>query len=149
MLSSLCMVAGLVMEVPSLDVSIVWLARAIEGEGASLFGDQREEVGRWIAHTALNRLESPHWPDTMETVVCDGFYGHRLIDWPAPWAMRLARDAMARKTDVTGGALFMLSSQDLAEHGWSTDGELRSFRKGHWELHFYRRWPGGDADGTR
>jgi hypothetical protein len=121
--------------------SVLYLAKAVEGEGADLF-ENREEVGTWIAHTALNRVDDPWWPDTVEEVVREGFYGHVRVRWPADWAINLAREAIAREGDLAQGSVFMLSGEDLRAHGWSTEGALRCFEQGAYALCFFREWPG-------
>ena len=122
--------------------SVLYLARAIEGEGAGLF-ENRQEVGTWIAHTALNRLESPWWPDTIEKVVLEGFHGHVRVSRPSDWAIALAREAMARKGDLAQGAVFVLSGEDLSANGWRAESALRCFAQGAHALCFFREWPGG------
>lgn len=122
-------------------LSALALARAIEGEGAGFFGD-RHEVGAWIAHTAMNRVESAWWADTVGEVVVDGFYGQRRVAQPSAWAIDLAREAMDRERDVAQGSFFVLSGEDLANHGWSAEGTIRSFTEGRRSLYFFREWPG-------
>ena len=122
-------------------LSALALARAIEGEGAGLFGN-RHEVGAWIAHAAMNRVESAWWADTVGEVVLDGFYGQSRVAQPSAWAIDLAREAMDRERDVAQGAFFVLSGEDLANHGWSAEGTIRSFEQGRRSLYFYREWPG-------
>lgn len=121
--------------------SVHYLARAIEGEGAGLF-ENREQVGTWIAHTVLNRVESSWWPDTVEAVVVAGFYGHVRVSDPADWAIDLAREALARKEDQAQGAMFMLSGDDLETRGWSAESAIRCFEQGEYALCFFCEWPG-------
>jgi hypothetical protein len=120
----------------------LYLARAIEGEGAGLF-ENREEVGTWIAHTVLNRVVSPWWPDTVQGAVVSGFHGHVRVSRPADWAIALAREAMAREGDLAQGAVFLLSGEDLRAHGWRAEGAIRCFEQGPHTLCFFREWPGG------
>ena len=117
------------------------LARAIEGEGAGLF-ENREQVGTWIAHTVLNRVDSSWWPNTVEAVVVAGFYGHVRVSEPADWAVDLAREAMGRQEDQAQGAVFMLSGDDLETRGWSAEGAIRCFEQGEYALCFFLEWPG-------
>ena len=121
--------------------SVHYLARAIEGEGAGLF-ENREQVGTWIAHTVLNRVDSSWWPDTVEAVVVAGFYGHVRVSEPVDWAMDLARQALVRKEDQAQGAMFMLSGDDLETRGWSAEGAIRCFEQGEYALCFFCEWPG-------
>jgi hypothetical protein len=123
--------------------AVLYLAKAVEGEGAGLF-ENREEVGTWIAHTALNRLEGPWWPDTIEEVVREGFHGHVRVSRPSDWAMEVAREAMARKGDLARGAVFVLSGEDLRAHGWRAEGAMRCFEEGAHALCFFREWPGDE-----
>ena len=126
-----------------LDDDTIWLARAIQGEGAALFGDQRDEVGLWIAHTALNRVHHPWWPEFgVIKVIRSAFHGVENVRNPDPWAIELAKRALNREEDVTGGALFMLSGDDLKRAGWSSDTAIRSFSYRDASFHFFRLWPG-------
>ena len=122
--------------------SVLYLAKAIEGEGAGLF-ENRGEVGTWIAHTALNRVEDPWWPDTVEEVVLEGFHGHVRVSRPSDWAIALAGEAMSRKGDLAQGAVFVLSGEDLSAHGWSAECAVRCFEQGEYALCFFHEWPGG------
>jgi len=126
--------------------AVLYLARAIEGEGAGLF-ENREQVGTWIAHTVLNRVDSSWWPDTVEAVVVAGFYGHVRVSEPADWATDLARKAMGRKDDQAHGAIFMLSGDDLEARGWSMEGAIRCFEQGEYALCFFCEWPGESGQG--
>lgn len=123
---------------------VLYLARAIQGEGAALFGPERDEVGLWIAHTALNRLDCGWWPqyETVTDVVKDAFHGVANVKDPEPWAIDLARQALAREEDIAGGALFMLSGDDLERRGWSSAGAIRSIVYGDKSFHFFKLWPG-------
>jgi hypothetical protein len=124
------------------DISVILLARAIEGEGAALFGDSRDEVGLWIGHTAMNRMAKPWWSDTMVGVISKAFHGYINVQRPARWAVRLAKQAMERDEDITDGALFMLSGQDLDGHGWPSSGAHQVFVSDDHEMYFFRTWPG-------
>jgi hypothetical protein len=121
--------------------AVLTLARAVEGEGAGLFAD-RQEVGIWVAHTAMNRVESDWWADSVGAVVLDGFHGQSRVLQPSDWAIDLARKAMDREQDIAQGALFVLSGEDLSNHGWSTESTIHSFEQDGWSLHFFREWPG-------
>lgn len=131
------------------DDEVLWLARAIQGEGAALFGDNRDEVGLWIAHTALNRLNRerhPYWRDkyaTIVDVVRDAFHGVARVKQPEPWAIELARQALNREEDIAGGAVFMLSGADLKRHGWSSSSAIQAFVSDGHAFYFFRLWPGG------
>lgn len=120
------------------------LARAIEGEGAGLFAD-RDEVGAWIAHTVLNRVASPWWPESVEEVVLGGFHGYARVARPLRWATDLAVEALAREEDLAQGALFVLSGEDLRIHGWAADGAIRVYRQGGRSLYFFVEWPGREV----
>ena len=120
------------------------LARAIQGEGAALFGARRDEVGAWIVHTALNYWETGWW-DTPEyraiiakrigvdhldsedvrfwMVVATQYHGTAIVAGdPEPWAIRLAYNELEVRReggpDKARGARFMLSFDDLRRHGW-------------------------------
>lgn len=122
---------------------VLYLARAIQGEGAALFGDCRDEVGLWIGHTAMNRMAKPWWPDTMVGVVSSAFHGYVNVLRPARWAVHLAQQAMERDEDLAEGALFMLSGKDLEDHGWSSSSAHQAFVSDGNEFYFFRTWPGG------
>ena len=142
------MIVILTMAIPAIRrkrAAVFYLARAIEGEGAGLF-ENREQVGTWIAHTALNRVESSWWPNTVEAVVVAGFYGHVRVSSPADWAMGLAREALGREVDQAQGAIFMLSGDDLKTRGWSAEGAIRCFEQGEYALCFFHEWPGEEQD---
>jgi hypothetical protein len=125
--------------------AVLYLARAIEGEGAGLF-ENREQVGAWVAHTALNRVESSWWPNTVEAVVVSGFYGHVRVSEPEDWARDLAREALEREEDQAQGAVFMLSGDDLKTRGWGAEGAIRCFEQGKYALCFFLEWPGEEQD---
>ena len=109
----------------ALDGDEVWLARAIQGEGAALFGPHRDEVGRYIAWTVYSRMGKPWWPHTVRETVETAFHGTTLVDTPEPWALELARACVLRyrrgqlKAD---GPLFMLSGADLDAQGIEREG---------------------------
>jgi hypothetical protein len=126
---------------PTLDV--IYLARAIQGEGAGGFGDQRDALGLWIGHTAMNRLEKGWWRyDTMVDVIIGAFHGYVNVASPAPWAIDLAYCSIHREEDIADGALFMLSGGDLKEHGWSASTAIKTFTYHGLTMYFFRLWPG-------
>lgn len=113
-----------------LDDDTVTLARAIQGEGAAMFGERRDEVAYWIAHTAINRWEVPRWR-YIDGVDCT-FASRVEYDWHGtvnvsegqvePWALRIAQSAIRSRRrggiDRANGALFALSLDDLLKHEW-------------------------------
>jgi len=127
----------------AVDEDVMMVARAIQGEGAAMFGARRDEVGEWIAHTAYNYWQRRWW-DTdayrariadrigadclrsedveMWMVVATQYNGTRLVDDPEPWAIRLAHRVLeARRgdgADPTSACHFMLSLDDLQNHDW-------------------------------
>jgi len=120
-------------------------AQAVEGEGAGLFED-RITVGLWIAHTAINRSEAGWWSDSIVEVVEQDFHGWVNVSVPAGWAQEVARQALDARSgngmDITGGALFVLSRQDLVTNGWSAEEAIHAFTEGEHGLFFFRVWPG-------
>ena len=124
---------------------VILLAKAIEGEGAAFFGDQRDTVGMWIAHTALNRAAKPWWPSSVGEVVKAAFHGYVNVVEPSEWAIALALGSMERSQDWAEGALFMLSGRDLDALGISERAKsaIAYFigPQGH-EFYFFARWPG-------
>lgn len=134
------------LEPPSMD--LLYLARAIQGEGAALFGVRRDEVGLAIAHTAMNRLGKTYWPDNLMEIVTQAFHGYVNVQEPESWALDLARQAMAREGDLVDGAVFMLSHSDLVARKW-TDRAGEAVRviespDGKHRFYFFREWPGRD-----
>jgi len=130
------------MSQPSEDV--LFLARAIQGEGAGLFPD-RAMVGLWIGHTAVNLYQS-NWQGgrwaSVADAVCDRFHGWVNVTEPADWALAIARAALT-EDDITGGAQAMLSLADLHAHGWPLRDDLllRAFTaEDGRQLIFYRTW---------
>lgn len=131
-------------EPPSQD--LLYLARAIQGEGAAMFGVRRDEVGLAIAHTAMNRLGKSYWPDTLQEIVTQAFHGYVNVQEPEAWALELARQAMVRENDLVNGAVFMLSHSDLVARHW-TDRASEAVRiiespDGQYRFYFFREWPG-------
>jgi len=57
------------------DIDALYLARAIQGEGAASFGDMRDQVGTLIGEVAVNRLETGWWGDSMVDIVTGAFPG--------------------------------------------------------------------------
>jgi hypothetical protein len=114
----------------TVDGDTLMVARAIQGEGAALFGARRDEMARWIAHVAYNRYEKDWW-QFIDGVSCTfaertehDFHGTALVgeDELEPWAIRLAYEVMtARRAggpDEARGALFAVSLDDIIASGW-------------------------------
>jgi len=123
---------------------VIYLARAIEGEGAALFED-RDYVGSLIAHVAMNRLDIGWWSESMVDIVTSAFHGYVNVQIPAPWSVALAEEAIHREEDIANGALFLLSQADLEKHGWGhwqsrAVWEVRN-EEGH-ALYGFKIWPG-------
>lgn len=112
------------------DPDALVLARAIQGEGAALFGAQRDEIAVWIAHTAYNRWEKPWWK-RIDGMDCT-FAARVEYDWHGtanvtdaevePWARRIAHRVLRERRrsgiDRANGALFAMTLDDLLTHGW-------------------------------
>ena len=98
---------------------VVMLARAIQGEVAYLFGEQRDEVALWIAHTAINRAQKPWWNRGIAKETEIAFHGVDNVEscHLEPWAIGIALAALMREEDVACGAVFMLSGKDLKQQG--------------------------------
>jgi len=129
---------------------VLFLARAIQGEGAGLFTD-RALCGLWIGHTAVNLYQSDwqagRWASVAD-VVRDRFHGYVNVTEPADWAIDLA-DMVLHEDDITGGAQAMLSLADLHAHGWPLRDDLllhaftmaeRPNDLWHLQLRFYGTW---------
>jgi len=118
----------------------VWmLARAIHGEGAHLFGEDRDMVGLWIAATAINRAAKPWWNKGIAAETKTAFHGCVNVVIPAPWAIGLAITALLSPIDWAKGSLFMLSGKDLADQELlHLQGlETRVFRHGLASFYFF------------
>lgn len=119
----------------------VLLARAVEGEGAGLFSN-RDEVGQWIAETAMNRTERKWWPHDLITIVTRDFHGYVNCKVPQPWALVIAVQAILREGDMTGGAVFVMNGPDIAKLGADkADRAIKVFTEGKHALYFFRQWP--------
>lgn len=130
---------------PVFSDGLLWLARAADGEGAAMFGDRESEVVTWIVHTALNRLVSPGFPDSIEEVVRSGFFGHRHAPDPDPEIYAAVAKSVLRyalEGDVTGGCYFMLSYHDLQSMSLSRSGGhcFDALASG-FGLCFFKEWP--------
>jgi hypothetical protein len=115
---------------PVYSVEVVTLARAIQGEGAALFGENRDEVATWIAHVAYNRWEKPWWKKidgvdcTFSARIEQDWHGAtdvRVEDLEA-WALRIAHQTLDERRnggyDRAKGALFAMTLVDLEFHEW-------------------------------
>ena len=128
-----CHLAACLHPYGTVDADTLMVARAIQGEGAAMFGERRDEVARWIAHVAYNRWEQPYWheidgvPCTFEERVEYDFHGVARVseDDLEPWAIRIAYEVMeARRAggdDLARGALFALSLDDIIAQGWEDE----------------------------
>jgi hypothetical protein len=136
-------------------VDLVVLACAIQGEGAHFFGEQRDLVGTWIAHTQMNYWETgwwrPWWEEQYESydpifavVTAHRWHGAVNVSIPDEWAIKIAREAILREHDLARGAKFMLSGKDLATLGIEhKKGEaVFQIERGNHSLYFFELWPG-------
>ena len=115
------------------------LARAIEGEGVHLLGDARDRAGLLVAHVALNRAEAGWWGSLRETLERD-FHGLAMVDDPQPWALALARKAIARTEDLAHGAYFVLSDDDVCTLGEHVGEAVAVVGDGEHRLFLFDRW---------
>ena len=138
------------------DPDILIVARAIQGEGCGLFPN-RDEVGRYLAHTIMNRWGKSWWryidgkPCTFEERVTKDWHGVANVEIPEQWAVDIAREVVeARRAggpDGGEGSLFMLSLEDLQAHPyWLERAEAMQPHKfiaeNGAELWFFREWVG-------
>ncbi|MBN1814697.1 MAG: hypothetical protein JXA14_22850 [Anaerolineae bacterium] len=129
-----------------MDETVLALARAIQGEGAGLFGEQRDQVGLWIGHCAMNRIEAGWWEDAFKTPaeqIADAFHGCANVPGrPQLWALRLAKMAYGREEDIAGGVMFMLSRADVKKLGPLSRAPDRVFESDQGlQLQFFKLWP--------
>ena len=127
---------------PFADHDIYMIARAVQGEGAHLFKDRRDQAGIAIAHVVRNQVLSPYFPDEVAQVVREHFHGIAHVGDPDAWATALAWQSLSLD-DTTCGSVFVLSCQDLHSLGLyhCVRYAQRSFVRGIWELHFFTDWP--------
>jgi len=134
-----------VLSQPALGNGLLWMARAMSGEQGGVFpAEMRDEIGLWVAHTILNRIQSPAYPNEPEAVVRQGFFGHvKATDGDMLTRMyHLAFQVVITRTlanhDVTDGCYFMYSLHDLEKLGKSSDMASKCFQNGEWGLCFFR-----------
>lgn len=138
-----------VLSAPALGNGLLWMARAMSGEQGGCFSeDMQAEIGLWIAHTILNRVQHPDYPSYPEAVVRDGFYGHTKAndDELLVRMYLIARFATFGRTalrlgDPTDGCYFMYSLHDLADLGKSSDTAGKCFQSGEYGLCFFTDIP--------
>lgn len=132
---------------------VLMVARAVQGEGCGLFN--RDECGRYLAHTIMNRWEKSYWreidgvPVTFSDRVQYDWHGVVNVEQPEPWALAIAAEVVTTRRnggpDGAEGSLFMLSLRDLEANGWKERAEgmvVRRFVADGGELWFFRRWVG-------
>ena len=131
-------------------ISVLWLARMIQGEGAGDLPD-RQVAAQHLAAVALNRIGVWDWPDTLEGVITqpfqfNGAFRESVRD-PAPWAIDAAERAIAAHEAgvVAGPWRFVLNRADLnrlavpvarADFAIETEDGANG-------LYFFGLWPGG------
>jgi hypothetical protein len=142
-----------VLSQPALGNGLLWMARAMSGEQSGVFPESmRDEIGLWIAHTILNRVQSEAYPNEPEAVVRQGFYGHSKANEIDQFDQlkrmyHLAFQAVITRTlanhDVTDGCYFMYSLHDLTDLNLSkaSDTAVRCFENGEWGLCFFKEMP--------
>lgn len=94
--------------------------------------------------TMLNRVASPHYPDTLRAVVDGGFYAKpRRLTWEE---YQIAVMYLVQGERCTGASdvFYAFSEQDRQRHGWQRgdfafERELPSGTI--LAVHFYRHWP--------
>lgn len=133
---------------PTLGNGLLWMARAAEGEQGGCFPpEMRAEVGLWIMHTVLNRVQSDAYPGEPEAVVRQGFFGYKNAKDTATLAemYQLAFQVVIGRTlfqqDVTDGCLFMFSLDDLANLGKSSETASKCIVSGKYGLCFFKEMP--------
>lgn len=130
---SVLLVSLMLMPTPA---EMTLLACAVETEATAGLGPVQKEAGLWVVHVALNRAAAGWWGTLEETLRRD-FHAIDRCDVPDPWAREVVEMALDQE-DPTGGAYFVLSTQDIARLGYIQP--THSFENGQVGLHFYNRW---------
>lgn len=138
-----------VLSQPILGNGLLWMARAMQGEQGGCFPQYMQgEIGSWIAHTILNRVQSRVYPSNPEVVVRQGFFGHaKANDGSQQLAnmYHLAFQSVIARTmfqhDPTDGCLFMFSLHDMDKLNTSSDTAVKCFQHGEYGLCFFREMP--------
>ncbi len=136
---------------PQFSNGLLWMARAMAGEQGGVFplGSRQSEIGVWIAHTVLNRIRDPRWPNSAEEVIREGFFGYdNAKDHPHlqtqmyNLAFGAVIDRATSEKDVTGGCYWMYSLHDLERWPDSyRESAVRCFTSGEYGLCFFKEPP--------
>lgn len=123
---------------------ILIVAMAIFGEGAGLFGPQRDLVAVAIAESVLAGSETSNL--SIEEVVDRYYHGADPANGPPPaWSIDVSRETLTRH--LTGDppldlcCPFMLSDHDLRKHMLDGSTRVRSFHYQGSHLYFFDQWP--------
>jgi hypothetical protein len=131
------------MSFPRMFLDLLFLARAIEGEGC-LTMTQPQECATWLVHSVLNRSEKAWWPSSVQEEVQKYYHGYVKVDTPSEEALSAAIVALSQSERVHG-LCFMVSERDYHDNpSWNRNLIRKTFTSvsGATSLHFLSDWPG-------
>jgi len=121
--------------------AILWIALAVQGEGAGLFAGL--DCAAAIAETVINQAHDLGW--SIERTVVENFHGWINVPdmQPAQWAIDVSRETYER---FVAGSLehdkyFVLSDHDLRDHWLDGSTRVLSFHQSGDHLYFFSSWP--------
>lgn len=120
---------------------ITLLAATMQGEAQVLNNDEAALV---VFEVAANRVRHPSFPNDLELVLRQGFFGWRRIEsWDQiePRYVELATRCVLRRHAWNHGALYMLSSDDLEAMGSTNQEPIKYYRRGRWAVYLFEEWP--------
>ena len=121
------------------------LAQIVQGEASHEFMRDRGAAAYAVGWVARNRLESGQYGSSYQEL--RGEFNGAIITDPKWRYLAIARLVVNGQRDPTGGALYVLSQQDMDQLGFSEEGATLVLRaSAHRALFFFREWP---ADGQR
>jgi len=131
------------LEAPSqTEIARYHMAKAIQGE-VGVLSDLKTRAGTWVVHVILNRQDSPWFPDDIQAIVDQGFYGAETILAPSQWAYEAIDLALLERSwgyDPTAGSLFLLGGIDLTPEA-DLSSRVGYLEFGPFSVHAFADWP--------